>query len=355
MIDKLKDMFKKAKDKTSTLVGQRATMKACMMGPRAVGKTTILTAIFHNTSESIAQTKLKFVPDADTLSRMNTCRNEISSIFEEGKSVVDRPSAGISSTSTVNVFHYEFGLKGKATAVDLEIKDFPGEFINGGLHSGDVDQFIAESNAVLIAIDTPHLMEENGKFNDAKNMSDVICEYFKNNVNADDEKLILLVPLKCEKYYYEHRMGEVNARVKVVYKELVDFLKDKEQVAVAITPILTIGGIEFDDFSRNQSGSIITSPNGLPDETFYKFYKPNPKHKPMYCVQPLYYILSYVTAQYADNQSKGNVFKRFVSNLFNLFSSDVDLYTEIKNLGTFKLTDKQGYEILSGNELLTVE
>ncbi len=355
MFDKLKDMFKKAKEKTSTLVGQRATMKACMMGPRAVGKTTILTAIFRNTSESIEQTKLKFVPDRDTLARMNTCRNEITSIFEEGKSVVDRPSSGISSTSTVNVFHYEFGLKGKETAVDLEIKDFPGEFINGGLHSKDVDQFIAESNAVLIAIDTPHLMEENGKFHYAKNMSDVICEYFKNNVNADDEKLILLVPLKCEKYYYEHRMGEVNARVKEVYKELVDFLKDKEQVAVAITPILTIGGIEFDDFSRNHSGSIITNPNGLPDETFYKFYKPNPKHKPMYCVQPLYYILSYVTAQYADNQSKGNVFKRFVSNLFNLFSSDVDLYTEIKTLGKFKLTDKQGYEILSGSELLTVQ
>lgn len=73
MIDKLKNMFKKAKDTTSALVGQRATMKACMMGPRAVGKTTILTSIFHNTNESIAQTKLKFVPDADTLSRMDVC------------------------------------------------------------------------------------------------------------------------------------------------------------------------------------------------------------------------------------------------------------------------------------------
>ena len=348
-------MFNKAKETTSNLVGQRATMKACMMGPRAVGKTTILTSIFHNTSESIAQTKLKFVPDADTLARMNTCRNEITAIFEEGKSVVDRPSAGISSTSSVNIFHYEFGLKGKGTAVDLEIKDFPGEFINGGLHSGEVDQFIAESHAVLIAIDTPHLMEEDGKFNDTKNMSDIICDYFKNNVNAEDEKLILLVPLKCEKYYYEHRMDDVNARVKEVYRDLIDFLKDKEQVAVAITPILTIGGIEFDDFSRNQTGSVITNPNGLPDETFYKFYKSNPKLKPMYCVQPLYYILSYVTAQYADNQSKGNVFKRFVSNLFNLFSSDVDLYTEIRTLGQFKLTDKQGYEILSGSEMLNVK
>lgn len=37
-------------------------------------------------------------------------------------------------------------------------------------------------------------MEENGMFNDAKNMSKVICNYFKDNVDVDDEKLILLVP-----------------------------------------------------------------------------------------------------------------------------------------------------------------
>lgn len=354
MFDKLKEKFNKARDKASALVGQRATMKACMMGPRAVGKTTILTSIFHNTNESIARTQLKFMPDADTLARMNVCFNEIHSIFDEGKSVVDRPSAGISSTSSVNVFHYEFGLKGKQTAVDLEIKDFPGEFINGGLHSGDVDQFIAESNAILIAIDTPHLMEEGGSFNDAKNMSNVICDYLKNNVDVEDEKLILLVPLKCEKYYYAHRMDEVNAKVKEAYKELIDILPSIPQVACAITPILTIGGIEFDNFSRNSCGDIIKNPNGLPDETYYKFYKNNPKLKPMYCVQPLYYILSYITSLYADNQTKGNMFKKFVTNLFNLFSSDVDLYNEMRTLGQFKLTDKQGYEIISGEELLNI-
>lgn len=352
MLDKIKDILNKTKGKASALVGQHATMKACMMGPRAVGKTTILTSIFHNTSESISQTKLKFVPDADTLARMNLCRNELESIFESGTSVTDRPSAGIASTSSVNLFHYEFGLKGKQTAIDLEIKDFPGEFINGGLHTGEVDTFIAESNAVIIAIDTPHLMEEDGRFNEAKNMCSTICDYFKKNMEGDDEKLILLVPLKCEKYYYEKRMDEVNAKVKDAYRDLIDFHPSVPQVACAITPILTIGGVEFDDFSRNGYGEIITMPSGLPDATNYKFYKHNPKLNPMYCVQPLYYILSYVTSQYADNQSKGNVFKRFVSSLFNLFSSDVDLYEEMKRLGKFKLADKQGYEVISGQELL---
>ena len=67
MLDRLKNLIRGAQDVT----GQHATMRACMMGPRAVGKTTILTAIFHNTSESIAQTQLKFVPNANTLALMN--------------------------------------------------------------------------------------------------------------------------------------------------------------------------------------------------------------------------------------------------------------------------------------------
>ena len=49
MLDRLKNLIRGAQD----VAGQHATMRACMMGPRAVGKTTILTAIFHNTSESI--------------------------------------------------------------------------------------------------------------------------------------------------------------------------------------------------------------------------------------------------------------------------------------------------------------
>ena len=94
MLDRLKNLIRGAQDVT----GQHATMRACMMGPRAVGKTTILTAIFHNTSESIAQTQLKFVPNADTLALMNVCSNQLNEIFEKKKSIEDRPIAGIAAS-----------------------------------------------------------------------------------------------------------------------------------------------------------------------------------------------------------------------------------------------------------------
>ena len=348
MLDRLKNLIRGAQDVT----GQHATMRACMMGPRAVGKTTILTAIFHNTSESIAQTQLKFVPNADTLALMNVCSNQLNEIFEKKKSIEDRPIAGIAASDKVNKFHYEFGLKGKKTAIDLEIKDFPGEYVTNGLHKEEVDAFISESNAILLAIDTPHLMECAGEYNEAKNHCELIANYFKSNINIEDEKLILLVPLKCEKYYYEKRMNEVNDAVKNAYQNLLTAISGFEMIACAITPILTIGGVEFDKFSTDSYGMVAKNENGHPQAAYYKFYAKNPNLKPMFCVQPLYYILSYITNQYEDNKKKGNVFKRFVSSLFDLFSSDKELFKAMKECGEYKLKDEKGYEIIQGEELL---
>ena len=348
MFDKIKKFIIGAEES----IGQHANMKACMMGARAVGKTTILTAIFHNTSQSIAQTPLKFVPDSDTLYRMNLCSSQLTEIFEKKVSIEDCPAAGISASDKVHVFHYEFGLKGKRTAIDLDIKDFPGEYISGDLHTDEVDSFIAESNAVLLAIDTPHLMELDGKYNEEKNKCELITRYFEKNINADDEKLILLVPLKCEKYYYEKRMDKVNAAVKKAYSSLLDVIDKCDTVACAITPILTIGGVEFDNFSTDENGTVIENTNRLPSSVRYKFYSNNPTLKPMFCVQPLYYILSYITNQYEDNKQKGNMFKRFVSTLFDLFSSDRELFEAMKNLGQYKLKKGNGYEIIRGEEML---
>lgn len=348
MLDRLKNLIRGAQDVT----GQHATMRACMMGPRAVGKTTILTAIFHNTSESIAQTQLKFVPNADTLALMNVCSNQLNEIFEKKKSIEDRPIAGIAASDKVNKFHYEFGLKGKKTAIDLEIKDFPGEYVTNGLHKEEVDTFISESNAILLAIDTPHLMECGGEYNEAKNHCELIANYFKSNINIEDEKLILLVPLKCEKYYFEKRMNEVNDAVKNAYQNLLTAISGFEMIACAITPILTIGGVEFDKFSTDSYGMVAKNENGLPQAAYYKFYSKNPNLKPMFCVQPLYYILSYITNQYENNKKKGNVFKRFVSSLFDLFSSDKELFKAMKECGEYKLKDEKGYEIIQGEELL---
>lgn len=333
-------------DKITRTAGQRAYIRACMMGPRSVGKTTVLTSVFFDSSKSFAHTNLKFVADSDTQDLMTTRHIELLHIFDEHLDVEDRPDAGISATSQVHVFNYEFGLKGKKTSIDLEIKDFPGEFVDNSLHRNEVCQFINDSNAILIAIDTPHLMEQGGKYNEAKNQVRTITNFLIQELEGlSGNKLILFVPLKCETYFYQKRMDEVSTAVEKAYHLLIDKIQGiyADKITCAITPILTIGGVEFDRFDETS-----ITPAGYPLVAYYKFYAKNPAFSPMFCVQPLYYLLSYVTKQYEVNKTKGGFFRRMFFSLFDLFSSDIDLLRELKAMNKYRLEDKNGYKILNG-------
>lgn len=133
-------------------------MKVCMMGPKAVGKTTVLTAVFNETQNSIADTKLNLLALGDTNAELMDRKYKLSAMFKKKLDVVDRPQGGISASSTESRFDFSFGFIGKEPILDLMIKDFPGEMIVNNQER--VIEFIKESKAVFIAIDTPHLMEK---------------------------------------------------------------------------------------------------------------------------------------------------------------------------------------------------
>ena len=226
----------------------RPTMKVCMMGPKAVGKTTVLTAVFNETQNSIADTKLNLLALGDTNAELMDRKYKLSAMFKKKLDVVDRPQGGISASSTESRFDFSFGFIGKEPILDLMIKDFPGEMIVNNQER--VIEFIKESKAVFIAIDTPHLMEKNGEFNDVKNKPSIVIELFKKAISSlNEEKLIVLIPLKCEKYFHEKRMSEVLGRIKEVYAPLMTLLKENENMCCMVSPILTLGDVEFDDFT----------------------------------------------------------------------------------------------------------
>jgi hypothetical protein len=149
--------------KINKFFNQHADMKICMMGPRGVGKTTILTSIFYDTDKYFAPTKLKFIPEQETLVLLSERLNALSDIFDRRTSITEKPVAGISASYEENSFGFTLGLKGKPACVSLTIKDFPGEWVEPqNINHGKITQFIKESQVLLSAIDTVHLMEETG-------------------------------------------------------------------------------------------------------------------------------------------------------------------------------------------------
>lgn len=342
------DVFDKLKESIKQRAIPRIPMKVCMMGPRAVGKTTILTAVFNDTQENLGlSTNLLLKAEGDTLVELTKRKHQLNSVFADRIQITDKPSAGLAATSTVNTFDFVFGLKGKEPRIDLEIKDFPGEYVLD--RPKEVKNFIDESSAVFVAIDTPHLMEEEGEYCEVKNRNSIITKFFKTQ-RLSSEKLVLLVPLKCERYFFENRMNEVLCRVETVYADLISDFEKSGLVACAVTPILTLGDVEFDKM-KTERGRVALNINGCPEEVIYRFRGETPKYNPAFCVQPLYYMLSFLAAQYGREKKNRSFIDKLFASIYDLFDSDQALFDEILRMEKNRKTDLPGYKVECGAEL----
>ena len=342
-------VFDKFKDIISSKIADVPTIKATMLGPRAVGKTSVMASIFSDSRDEIAGTKLYFRPQKDTASVLTSKKLQLMDVIVKRESIADKPNAGaIEASNTVTSFNFEMGILGREKSVNISITDFPGEYLNS--QPKMVSDFIAESHIVMIAIDTPYLMEEDGKYNEEKNDVSKVISFITKHSESIKDKMILLVPLKCERYFHDKRIGEVASRVKIVYNELLSFC-GKNNIACAITPIQTLGGVEFDKFVDNNNAL-----SNLAKLSTYRFYGNNPKYTPMFCVQPLYYLLTYVANCYEwRNAQQNGFFGKLKGSLLSMLKDDVDFLHEIKKLSSKVITEGNGYYIAKFNTILNLK
>lgn len=303
-------------------MSEKPMMKLTMLGARGVGKTSVLTSMYNNMNTAINDTSLHIVADQGTSHILSEKTNALKKMFFSNNDISDTVHAGIAGDSAVSIFNFDFGMNTENINMGLEIRDYPGEYVKK--QPNVVKQYIAESNAIIVAIDTPHLMECDGRYNEGKNFTSLITSFFKQTLNAEsDEKLIMLVPLKCERYYHEGRINEVTAQVRDTYRDLIRFLKDKDNIngiagkfACVITPIQTVGEIVFDSFETLPNGEVdelVVDGLPVPRKVNYKYLKGGAVYAPVYCEQPLYYVLSFVGKQYMrmrdEKASSGLLFR----------------------------------------------
>lgn len=356
--------FKNLKEKLG-LTETPIVLRVTMMGGRGVGKSSVLASLAHNMQAVLEGTSLYMNAEAVTKNIINDKFYELTRMFDNVKFGLNMPAAGIPGDDDVSTYEFKFGMNETPSTMDILFRDFPGEFIER--EPLQVKQFIEESNAVLIAIDTPHLMEENGIYNEAKNCCDTITDFILEHLkDSISRKLILLVPLKCEKYYHAGMMGAVADKVEEAYGRLIEMLKQnhKTDVASAIIPIQTLGDVVFSHFGRDEHHQVKTVKKNnstlfLPEETEYRYRNSEAHYSPMDCEQPLYYLLTFMAKEYeslrkAPPKTFIEILKKKIGGMFKLLSDNPEFLLQISRLKRKRksVNREAGFEVLTGKNLI---
>ena len=250
-----------------------------MLGASGVGKTTLLTSMYEQLEKISKEVKLKLEPDKETKAILDENSAKLKSMADELKA--EERKKGISGTSapagpeSLPKFTFNINEAGSKTKLRLLFRDYPGGYVSPTDPVGRdfVKKLLRESAAVIIAIDTPAMVEptiiqgdkwrltgQSGRWHEARNQPDDILKIFEAAYyKLKEPKLVILAPIKCETYVQsEESANQLLGCIKEKYAPLLEFLKHPsraENIAVVTAPVQTVGCMFFsritiEDFNK---------------------------------------------------------------------------------------------------------
>lgn len=360
-------IFKKKK----TIMEPGIDIQVMMLGARRVGKTSILASMTNEFDEISRGTNLVLTKEQGKQLIINALET-MKGYFRNNHKRLEKIKLDNVPTKGFSRFDVQLSIANKKAGRERKIRflDCAGEFMDNGARDGDIATEIEKSSVIIIAIDAVILMEQNGRFqhqNSAENVTNFIKKYMRPDEQINKQKLVMFVPVKCERYYYQNKdessifygkkMEELKEKIKEEYSDLFGYFGkegNKDYFTTVIMPILTLGGIEFCEFAKiDDSMKIITS-----DKIIYQYCDcESPKYKPKNCAQPLLYSLMYerkkIGTDYYRRAFNGSNKKKISAGLKEWFldkqnkEKDEDFLVELEKLGTKLIKSGDGIEIVN--------
>lgn len=294
-----------------------ATINILMCGGRRIGKTSIMAAIQKNVQDMFPRGDI--VLEMEKTNSLVLYRREQEAIFGPDHEDELTFVAAQNPTSEKSVYNCRVYLKDRKSDLELAFTDIPGEWFSDADYQEELIRLIRNSQVLIIAVDSPHLIEKEGLYHEVYNRAAVLTEEIQKAFQGNEEqRMVLFTPLKCERYKNRGRMEELPKQVNAGYKDLVDYLcasERKHLYTVAVTPVITMGGVEFLRFLKpmDEEGNLICGKNNEPlkavsvdEETGslvmnwfaeYQFLTDSYGdhfYAPSDCEQPLIYILLFL-------------------------------------------------------------
>lgn len=344
--------------------------KVVMLGPRGVGKTTLLAATWERfTAGLFEQTRLNLRPGEDTGDQLEERLEELRTLPGEVKDrtltldMVDRE--GIMATIAPNYYDFTLGAGEEDPEIELEFFDYPGEWITK--QGRTVRENVREAHAVMIAIDTPAMMESISRdgwdwLHAQHNKPSRIAEALRVYRTSKTPRLVLFVPVRCEAYLGSlDESKELALRVKDSYAEAFRVLESNAgNIAVVITPVQTIGTLQFYDIQAKSDPQNEASNS---DYTFV-FHKKRAtdNYRPQDTEQPLAYLMRFMLHQLITGRQAAvkedvtgewgpdSIVGGFLAWVVNAFS-DWDFKNAAQSFAN-KTREDPPFEIVQGRSLL---
>lgn len=319
-------------------------LKITMLGPSAVGKTSLLTSMYEQFKNISENANLQLTAEEESEAILNKRLKELKALTQEFKVT---PGKSIQGSAEVRSFTFDLSQKDKKPFLRLRFYDYPGGYMGDKATSNQrkiVEELLNDAAAVVIAIDTPALVMSKGKYSEFVNKPKQITEMFKEVYkNLKEPRLVIFAPVKCE---LEMRQGERGAKqllesIKREYATLLNFLEAfGDRVAVVVTPVQTVGSVIC---------TMIEEPSRDYQPTFgFRKISRDAEYNPQDNDQPLRYLMRFLLTLH--HQKTTPTLFRPIVNIFGLDAPIKNAVSEFAN----KSKTTNGFAILQGEKLLEI-
>ncbi len=230
-----------------------AEVKVIMLGGRRVGKSTILAGVMETLGNSAALSSHFICEDSTDYKAYSNF--SIKKKYRALTSMLDTQKPGTifmtrgMGDSKIQKYNISIRLSDKPGRLMVDFYDVPGEFTNPQKveFQSEMLPLISDCDVFIVGIDTPYLMECAESVNNAHNRITDLEVSLQNIIvkGKTDLKMVMLVPLKCEKWLECGDIDKVIEKVKERYGVLLKTLSAYPSMMVSILPIATVGGIRY--------------------------------------------------------------------------------------------------------------